>query len=226
MITSQTRRRFLETLFHIPALAVCFEVISSGPVLAFDDVTLARPFCMYSISRGWSNDDVGTEEYITRRAGNSDKSGVPQVVDRIERALHFRASFDVFIAQQEDNAFATVTNGRKILVVDVDFLEKVNEITGTDWAAIQVIAHEVGHHISGFLPNAHRSELNADYWSGQSLQRLGSSLSAATRAILTMGTDVDTNSHPNKYVRRDSIAQGWHDAAAGMIDYSRCIDCR
>jgi len=186
----------------------------------------AYPFCMYSLSRGWSDDDSGTGDYITRHAGLNDRSGVPQVVTQIEHALHFHASFEVLIAEQEDNAFATVAKGRKILVIDVDFLDRLNRMSRTRWAAIQVIAHEVGHHIAGFLRDPHVSELNADYWSGQSLQRLGSSLSAATRAILTIGTEYDTPSHPNKYRRRDTIAQGWGDAASNRIDYSFCSGCR
>jgi len=216
MILKPDRRQFLRALLCVP----CLGLSRSAPART------GRPFCMYSLSRGWSNDDTGVHEYITRKAGVSDPSGVPQVVDQIQQALSFRAAFDIFLAEQEDNAFATVANGRKILVVDVDFLEKLNHVAKTQWAAIQVIAHEVGHHIAGFSSDSHNSELNADYWSGQSLQRLGASVSAATRVILTVGTELDTSSHPNKYRRRDSIAQGWRDAAAGVVDYSRCTGCR
>jgi hypothetical protein len=180
---------------------------------------------MYSLRGGWSGGDT-EREYITRRAGPEDRSGVPQVVARIRQALRFDVNFDILIAEDEDNAFATVANGRKILVVDVDFLEQLNGVARTQWAAIQVIAHEVGHHIAGFLPEHHRSELSADYWSGQSLQRLGATQAAAARAILTVGTEVDTPTHPNKYARRDAIARGWQDAARGRIDYSFCAACR
>src|SRR5207302_1886548 len=92
------------------------------------------------------------------------------------------------IAEQEDNAFATIASGRKVLVVDVDFLDQLNRVSRTQWAAIQVIAHEIGHHIAGFLPNPHLSELSADYWSGQALQRLGSSETAARKCHVTAAT--------------------------------------
>jgi hypothetical protein len=151
---------------------------------------------------------------------------VPQIVEQIKRTLAIRASFDVYIAEQEDNAFAAVANGRKILVVDVGFLEKLNRRSRTEWGAIQVIAHEVGHHIAGFSANRHRSELNADYWSGQSLQRLGAAKAAATSAILTVGTEMDTSSHPNKHRRAATIGRGWDDAAQDKIDYAFCDDCR
>ena len=100
-------------------------------------------------------------------------------------------------------------------------------MVGTQWAAIQVIAHEVGHHIAGFSHNRHQSELDADYWSGQTLQRLGSAKEAAIQAILTVGTDQDTASHPNKHIRATTIERGWVDAYQQKIDRSHCINgCR
>jgi hypothetical protein len=211
----KNRRSLLRMMCGFGAL--CLHRAQSAP---------RRPFCRYSIEGGWSGDESQMGEFITRRAGMNDRSGVPQVVARIKEALQIHASFDILIAEQEDNAFATVANGRKILVVDVTFLDRLNRLSRTEWAAVQVIAHEVGHHIAGFLPNPHRSELSADYWSGQALQRLGSSERAATRSILTAGTEFDTSSHPNKYRRSEAIRQGWEDAARNQIDYSYCSDCR
>jgi hypothetical protein len=183
-----------------------------------------RPFFRFSLREGWTGD--GPSEYITRKAGPDDASGIPQVVRRITRILSIDQNFDVYIAQQEDNAFATVAGGRKILVVDVGFLEKLNRMSRTEWGAIQVIAHEIGHHIAGFSADRHRSELNADYWSGQSLQRLGSSRTVAASAILAIGTELDTPTHPNSRRRAATIEHGWNDASHGKIDYSFCDDCR
>lgn len=182
-----------------------------------------RPFCRFSIESGWT--DTGPSEFITRRTRQNDVSGVPQVVDKIKGGLNIDVDFDIYIAEQEDNAFATVANGRKLLIVDIGFLEKMNRGAGTQWAAIQVISHEIGHHIAGFSNDHHRCELNADYWSGQSLQRLGSSRVAATRGILRFGTDFDTPSHPNRMRRAAVIERGWVDAREGRIDYSFCDDC-
>jgi len=182
-----------------------------------------RPFCRFSIEDGWT--DTGPAEFITRRAWQNDASGVPQVVSEIKRRLNIGVDFDIYIAEQENNAFATVANGRKLLIVDIGFLEKMNSEAGTQWAAIQVISHEIGHHIAGFSNDHHRCELNADYWSGQSLQRLGSSRAAATKGILRFGTDYDTPSHPNRRRRAAIIERGWLDAREDRIDYSFCDAC-
>jgi hypothetical protein len=182
----------------------------------------ARPFCRYSLKDGWT--DTGPTEYVTRHATGNDRSGIPQLARRINEVLSIQVQFDIFIAEREDNAFAAVAGGRKILVVDVDFLEKLNRKAGTQWAAIQVVAHEIGHHIAGFSQDRHRGELSADYWSGQVLQRLGSAREAATAAILTVGTDFDSPSHPNKQRRAQTIGRGWDDARRKFIDRSFCID--
>lgn len=183
---------------------------------------MARPFCRFSLRDGWNT--IEPTEYVVRKAGPRDQSGVPEVVDRIGGALRIAPEFDIYIAADEDNAFATVANGRKILVIDVGFLEKLNRVAGTEWAAISVIAHEIGHHVDGFSGGP-EGELRADYWSGQSLQRLGAARDASTRAILTFGTDFDTSSHPSKHRRAAIIVRGWEDAASGKIDRSFCVEC-
>lgn len=182
------------------------------------------PFCGFSVKDGWFGKPGS--EYVTHRAGPRDKSGVPQVISRILKALSINPEIDVFLAEREDNAFATVAGGRKIIVVDVAFVEKVNRIAKTQWGAIQVIAHELGHHIAGFSDDRHRAELNADYWSGQALQRLGAARAASTKAILAIGSEIDTDTHPSKHRRAPTIEKGWDDALAGKIDYSFCDGCK
>src|SRR5690349_20801360 len=70
----------------------------------------ARPFCRFSIRDGWT-DEAG-QEYVTRKAKSDDSSGVPQVVQRIEEVLSFSSPIEIYIAKDEDNAFATVAGGR------------------------------------------------------------------------------------------------------------------
>lgn len=193
-------------------------------ILSPDARAQVQPFCRFSLSDGWSSTEP--QSYITRRGRKNDPSGIPQVVDQIKKSLAIQANIDVYIAEEEDNAFATVANGHKIVVADVGFLKKLNRIAGTQWGAIQVMAHEIGHHIAGFDSNRHRGELNADYWSGQALYRLGAAREASTAAIRAVGTEEDSASHPNKHRRAATIGKGWDDARRGYIDYSYCLNCR
>jgi hypothetical protein len=183
-----------------------------------------RPFCGFSLRQGWHARPKSS--FVTHKPKRDDRSGVPQVIEKIYESLSIQPDIELYLAQNEDNAYATVAGGKKIVVVDVDFVERVNLRAKTKWGAIQVIAHELGHHIAGFNEDAHRAELNADYWSGQALQRLGAGREAATRAILAMGTENDTSSHPSKYRRAATIEKGWDDAMADKIDYGFCDDCK
>ena len=186
------------------------------------------PFCGFSIKKGFYYDHYHSE-YITKQASLGDNSGIPDVVDKIEKTLNFKVAISVYLAKDENNCFATVGQGGiRMLVTDVDFLQEVNDESGTKWGAISVIAHEVGHHIAGFNhhPNQPDNELDADYWSGYTLQKLGASVNASTKAIMRFGTEQDTETHPNKYSRASIIKKGWEDAANGTIDYSRCKDCK
>lgn len=185
------------------------------------------PFCRFSLNdHQWSN--TGPLEYLAQRVNpGNDSSGLTEVVRKINRSLAIGPAFEILILKGDNNAFAAIANGRRILAIDVGFVDRVNREVGTDWAAISIIAHEVGHHVDGFSPgNSIRRELNADYWSGQVLQRLGASKHAATRAILRIGTDYDSVTHPNKWARAEKISQGWTDASQGRIDYSHCMNCQ
>ncbi|UYN93754.1 MAG: hypothetical protein KIT25_17075 [Enhydrobacter sp.] len=169
------------------------------------------PFCRYSLREGWSHSPASGYTLL-RVAGPDDPSGVPQATRRIVRALSFADSFEIRITEGQDNASTTIENGRRIMTIDVGFLQNVNRWASTKWAAIQVLAHEVGHHL-GRWDDPHQSELDADYWSGRALGALGAARPAASASILAIGTEFDTRSHPNKFARARAIERGWDDAA-------------
>ena len=77
--------------------------------------------------------------------------------------------------------------------------------TGSQWSAIRIIAHEVGHHIACSSDNAHRNEFYADYWSGWILQRLGA-----------------TSRYPGRTDRIKMVRLGWAHANEGRMDDSFC----
>jgi len=215
-----SRRRALARLVAFSAAMIV------GCRSAARDGATVRPVCSFSIEHGWGA--TALPRLRGRPAVDNDPSGVPQIIERIGNSLAIEPELDldIYLSQGDNNAFAAVSNGRRVIVVDVGFLERLNEVARTDWAAIQVIAHEVGHHIAGFQADRLRGELQADYWSGQVLHRLGSARDAAQRAILTVGTNFDTPTHPNKRDRAMAIGQGWDDSSMGVVDYSFCLDCR
>lgn len=184
-----------------------------------------RPFCGFSLEDGYYYKEKELQ-YITYRSSIGDKSGIADVVSEIQKSIGIDYDIQVFITKDENNCMATIgRDGVRMIIADHLFLNSVDNASKTKWAAISIIAHEVGHHIAGFNNDSHKAELDADYWSGYVLNKLGSSKSAAIRCIMKFGTENDSDSHPNKYSRSKTIELGWVDASNGRMDYSRCQNC-
>jgi hypothetical protein len=210
-----------------------FKLVAVSAIVLFSVTALPhpqqkrRPFCGFSLRNGYYY-QAEEQQYITREAKKGDKSGIPDVVEKIEAKIGIDVPIAVYIAKDENNCFATILEGgKRVLIADQLFLVEVNKGAGTQWAAISIVAHEIGHHIAGFSRRATQgeSELDADYWSGYALYKLGASENASVKAIMVYGTEKDTDSHPNKYSRSQAIKKGWDDAKRGDYDKDRCESC-
>lgn len=143
-----------------------------------------------------------------------------EVVDKILRQVGLLRNFVVVECPNTENCFATVVDGQRYIVYDGAFMKRVESATNTDWSAISIVAHEIGHHLQGHTIDGKgarpQKELEADRFSGFVMQRLGASLDETLVAIRTLGDDKPTYSHPAKAVRVQAIQEGWNDAA-GII---------
>ena len=139
------------------------------------------------------------------------------VVTQIKKAANWQnVNFTIREQNGINNCFATVMSGRRFIVYDNNFLEALDMETGTKWASISVMAHEVGHHyydhvLSGSGSSINK-ELEADYFSGFIMARLGSSIDQAKAAMIEIATEYDTHTHPKKSDRVAAIEQGWRTA--------------
>ena len=141
-----------------------------------------------------------------------------EVVDKILRQVGLLRNFVVVECPNTENCFATVVEGQRYIVYDGAFMKRVENATHTDWSAISIVAHEIGHHLQGHTIDGKgarpQKELEADRFSGFVMQRLGASLDETLVAIKTLGDDKPTYSHPAKVTRIQAIQEGWNDAAA------------
>jgi hypothetical protein len=139
-----------------------------------------------------------------------------QLIRTILDTLHWKANFILMEKDGINNAYATVMNGRRVIVYDNRFLNKLNEITGTNWAAVSVIAHEIGHHYNNDVMTDQAStpenELQADYFSGYVMEKLGATANEATIAIRMVNPAYASGSHPGSPDRVNSIESGWNYA--------------
>ncbi len=119
------------------------------------------------------------------------------------------------------NAAAVIRGTKRYILYNQYFVEQLKSATKNNWAPVSVMAHEIGHHLSGHtldnLGSRPNLELEADYFSGFILQRIGGSLDDARAAMTRIGTVTGSSTHPPKHDRLAAITSGWNAA---------CGECR
>ncbi|UHG90894.1 hypothetical protein [Spirosoma oryzicola] len=149
-----------------------------------------------------------------------------RVVDRILKPIGLMRNFKVMECANTDNCFATVVKGQRFIIYDAAFMQGIEEETETDWSAISIMAHEIGHHLQGHTIDGRggqpQKEIEADKFSGFVLHQLGASLDEATVAVRALGDEHATSTHPAKPTRIEAIRKGWLEAEA-MYPKSRVL---
>ena len=147
-------------------------------------------------------------------------------VDNILSQLGLFKNFTIQECPDINNAVAKnidMGSGRKerYILYDNNFFDRIDDKAGNDWAAISILAHEIGHHLNGHALNdegsSHKWELEADEFSGFVLARMGSSLEDAQSAIKTLQLERATRTHPAKADRLMAIAKGWNRGKGNKI---------
>jgi hypothetical protein len=115
---------------------------------------------------------------------------------------------------QVPNAAAVIANGRRYILYNRGFINKLTQVTGTRWAAVSVLAHEIGHHLANQAGSTVRlaSELQADEFSGYVLRKMGATLSESQAAMQALGNVKGSATHPPRQYRLNAIENGWDNA--------------
>ncbi len=107
---------------------------------------------------------------------------------------------------------------QRVIAFNRDFMNIVRAATdGNAWAPVSVMAHEIGHHLSGhtITPGGSQppTELEADKFSGFVLYKMGASLDDAQAAMVELVADgPDGPTHPGRSRRLGAIHEGWTQA--------------
>lgn len=143
------------------------------------------------------------------------KSIAKEIID----IVGLKANFEVREANVP-NAAAVVYGGRRYVLYNPSFINQLERTTGTKWAGISVLAHEIGHHLNGHTITSSGSqpalELESDEFSGFVLRKMGASLAEAQAAMKTLATVKSSRTHPGQYDRLTAIANGWNKADIQM----------
>lgn len=145
-------------------------------------------------------------------ASKAEANGVAQ---QIMDAVGLKPNFELMPANIP-NAAAVVYGGKRYILYNPNFINQLTKTTGTRWAAISVLAHEIGHHLDGHTVTATGSqpqlELEADEFSGFVLRKMGATLQQAQAAMRTIADGRASATHPAQYDRLASIEKGWRHA--------------
>lgn len=94
------------------------------------------------------------------------------------------------------------------------------------WAPMSVLAHEVGHHLAEHTlrpSNQRYVELQADWYSGYILGKIGSALEATQRVLRRKWSDKGNSpTHPGRWERVAAITDGWRQSKCEAGDQTQC----
>jgi|CXWL01.1.fsa_nt_gi hypothetical protein len=144
--------------------------------------------------------------------------------DEIKKILSYSGvplNFEIYSANI-NNAIATIIDSKRYIIYDPRLLQFTDKLSDSYWTSVSILAHEIGHHLSGHTLDStfdnHKAELEADKFSGFVLYKMGATLTQSTKAITILGSQVDSKTHPNKQKRIIYIQKGWDEALAFRYD--------
>ncbi len=140
-----------------------------------------------------------------------------EIVKRITHAVGLEPNFELLQANIP-NAAAVIHDQKRYILYSLLFIQKIRETTATDWAALTILAHEIGHHLNGHTLSASGSrpilELQADTFAGHAVKRIGGTLDQALAAYQVMPAE-GSETHPPRSARLEAVTRGWTEASAG-----------
>jgi hypothetical protein len=193
--------------------------------LAAQTASPARPFGAGAFICNYTGGTVNPQVNCAN-AGAVSNGHAEKVVDRILRPIGLMRNFKIMECSNTSNCFATVLQGQRFIIYDAAFMQNIEDETETDWSAISIMAHEIGHHLQGHTIDGKGGqplkEIEADRFSGFVMHQLGASLEEASVAVRTLGNTYATSTHPAKPARIEAIRKGWMEAEA-MYPKSRVV---
>lgn len=138
-------------------------------------------------------------------------------ISEILRFSGLPSNFQILKTTNEiKNAFAVTFQDQRLIVFDEELLLDVEKGSDTYWSSMSILAHEVGHHLSGHTLDSNgsnpKNEMEADRFSGFVLFKMGASLDEAKYAMQSLGSESDSETHPSKLKRLGYIEDGWNEA--------------
>jgi len=191
------------------SISICIVIAALGCVLP---VSAQKTFASEKYTAMCNYYGETTASVIIMKTANPTAE---KVVQDIMSVIGLRANFELRSANVP-TAAAVVKKGKRYILYNPQFMNTIISTTGSNWAAVSILAHEIGHHLSGHTLDSESSkpatELEADEFSGFVLQKMGATLNDAQAAMAAIASVKGSHSHPPKNDRLSAIAAGWGKA--------------
>ncbi len=155
------------------------------------------------------------------------------ILNNILKQLDKNIYIGVIECPNVSNCQAFMHNNQPFILYNRNFMQQLKGLqfssgklpkgNQTDWATVGVLLHELGHILEfhfGRLANDRYVvimdlELDADYYAGYHLYKLGATLKQAQSALYSpQVSQYGTSTHPPRSERLKKVAEGWNDAKA------------
>jgi len=137
-------------------------------------------------------------------------------------SINWKENFNIQEQNGINNAYATIIRNERYIIYDNDFLENLDSYAGTKWASLSVLAHEMGHHYRNHTVDQRGStppkEIEADYFSGYVMAKLGATQREARAAMEKIASSGASATHPAKADRLTAITNGWNYAMGNTTE--------
>lgn len=159
--------------------------------------------------------------FLSNKAGNFPGDyRAEEMLTEIMNVIGLSPNFELKEAKV-DNIEASISHRKRYILYNPSFINWINEVTNDKWAAMALLAHEVGHHLNGHTIRKTGStpilELEADEFAGFVLYKLGATLSQAQEVMKYIAKPKESSTHPGRISRMQAIENGWNKAAnAGL----------
>ncbi len=151
--------------------------------------------------------------------------GARDIIKEIIDVVGLKPRFEVRESTEVPNAAAVIYSGKRYILYNPRFVAAVNNAVKTDWAAVSILAHEIGHHLNGHTlirgGSNPADELEADEFSGFVLRKMGATLPQAQAAIAALTDESYSATHPGRSLRLKAISAGWQNADGQILASSK-----
>lgn len=154
-------------------------------------------------------------DYTSIESSASLTLGLSEIVSEIGLS---QSNFTMKTCNSIENAVAVILDGERELLIDENYLYKLNNSTNNNFY-IFILAHEIGHHLNGHTlkssnnSTSRKQELEADYFAGFVLKKLNGTIEDITKTLMSLPHPKENvGTHPILNDRLYSAKNGFNDA--------------